>query len=177
MRATTLLGPATLIFVATAAACSTQSTRITFYGAPDNDPPGSTETAFSCDLVSSRGNNAGGTGAFDDPLTFATATGEFEPCEVIYIPYLQKYGINQDFCAQCNEDWGSGTWHIDIWTGDSYDGGEVQTDCEESLTPDDNQSIVRSPPDNLPVDTIALFDYGQCNVDHTYNGNEASCDA
>lgn len=103
MRATALFIPATLIAVATAATCSTQSTRITFYGAPDNDPPGSTDTAFSCDVVASRGSNAGGTGTYDDPLTFATATGEFDQCEIIYIPYLKKYGINQDYCAQCSK--------------------------------------------------------------------------
>ncbi|EOD46388.1 putative cyclohexanone monooxygenase protein [Neofusicoccum parvum UCRNP2] len=158
-----------------AVACSTQSTHITFYGSPDNDPPGSTETAYTCGAVSGRGSNAGGTGTYQDPLTFATAKGEFNDCEIIYAPYLKKYLIYQDFCAQCTEDWtSSGTWHIDIWTGDSTNGGNTQIACENSLTPDSNQDIVRSPATNLEVDTNPTFSNGQCHTDHTYDNADAS---
>lgn len=72
---------------------------ITFYGYPDNDPP-SDETAYSC---SSRGAHAGGTGSYDDPLSFATAPGEYNKCEIIYLPYLQKYLRFDDTCAQCSK--------------------------------------------------------------------------
>lgn len=72
---------------------------ITFYGYPDNDPP-SDQTAWSC---SSRGAHAGGTGSYDDPLTFATAPGEYDECEIIYLPYLQKYLRFDDTCAQCSK--------------------------------------------------------------------------
>lgn len=158
-----------------AVACSTQSTHITFYGSPDNDPPGSTETAYTCGAVSGRGSNAGGTGTYQDPLTFATAKGEFNDCEIIYAPYLKKYLIYQDLCAQCTEDWtSSGTWHIDIWTGDSTNGGNTQIACENSLTPDSNQDIVRNPAANLEVDTNPTFSNGQCHTDHIYDNADAS---
>ena len=39
----------------------------TFYGWPDNDPPSAT-TAWGC---LGRGTIAGGTGTYDDPVTFA----------------------------------------------------------------------------------------------------------
>jgi hypothetical protein len=48
---------------------------------PDNDPPGPA-TAYDC----GRGYKAGGTGTYADPLTFASAPGEFTQCEIIYDP-------------------------------------------------------------------------------------------
>ncbi|EKG21700.1 hypothetical protein MPH_00964 [Macrophomina phaseolina MS6] len=159
---------------ALAQSCSTQSTAFTFYGAPDNDPPGP-DTAYTCSKVSGRGYTAGGTGSYSDPLTFASAKGEFSDCEVIYAPYLKKYLIYQDFCAQCTDDWSSSRkWHIDIWTGTSSNGGEAQIQCENSLTPDNNQDIVRNPPSNLEVDLSALWSNGQCHTDHIYNNADAS---
>jgi len=152
-------------------ACSTQGdTTVTFYGYPDNSPPGA-GTAYNC---GGRNNIAGGTGTYADPLTFATADGEFQQCEIIYLPYLKKYLRYEDSCEQCTTDWSSGKAHIDVWTGsNSSNGGQNQIDCEDSLTPD-AQSIVRSPPNNLDVDDSALFD-GSCHTDHTYPGNAASC--
>lgn len=44
-----------------------------------------------------------GTGTYSDPLTFASAPGEFTTCEVIYVPYLKKYARFEDYCAQCSE--------------------------------------------------------------------------
>lgn len=69
-------------------ACSRQgSVSLTFYGYPDNDPP-SAQTAYNC---GGRNNIAGGSGTYDDPLTMASAKGEFSKCEIVYVPYLQKY--------------------------------------------------------------------------------------
>lgn len=43
-----------------------------------------------------------GVGSYDDPVTFATATnGPFNRCDVIYIPYLQKYARFEDYCGEC----------------------------------------------------------------------------
>src|ERR1700709_2404500 len=47
---------------------------ITFYAAADNDPAGSREIAFP-----GLHREAGGTGTFADPLTFAAAKGVFKP--------------------------------------------------------------------------------------------------
>ncbi|KAL8804330.1 MAG: hypothetical protein Q9182_002612 [Xanthomendoza sp. 2 TL-2023] len=81
-------------------ACSTRSGVIhTFYGYPDNDPPGPA-TAYNC---GGRNNVAGGSGTYSNPLTFASAPGEFNSCEVIYVPYLKKYARFEDSCATCSE--------------------------------------------------------------------------
>jgi hypothetical protein len=89
----------------TASACSKQgSTQITFYGFPDNSPP-DPATAYNC---GGRNNIAGGSGTFNDPVTFASATAEFNQCEVIYVPYLEKYARMEDDCQQCGE-WNAST--------------------------------------------------------------------
>ncbi|EHY59193.1 hypothetical protein HRR83_001535 [Exophiala dermatitidis] len=123
----------------------------TFYGYPDNDPPGPA-TAYNC---GGRNFVAGGTGTHDNPLTMATAPGKLNQCETIYVPYLKKYVRFEDTCAQCTDDWngGSGKRHIDIWTGSStINGGQKQIDCEDALTPDQPKTIVRNPAANLEVD-------------------------
>jgi hypothetical protein len=116
-----------------AAQCSVDANfEVTFYGYPDNSPSGA-GTAYNC---GGRNNIAGGTGTYDDPVsyehhpfcntatlhrnfihflllllqepnsiqvTFATAPGEFNECEIIYIPLLTKYGRFEDECAQCSK--------------------------------------------------------------------------
>ncbi|KAF9882674.1 hypothetical protein FE257_005648 [Aspergillus nanangensis] len=131
----------------------------TFYGYPDNDPPG---PAIASDC--GRGENApGGTGTYDNPLTFASVPGEYDDCEVIYAPYLKKYLIREDDCASCTGP------HIDIWTGDrDNDGGDDQIECEERLTPNDEIEVVRNPADSLDVDESALYEYGSCGTDRVY---------
>ncbi|KAH8433831.1 uncharacterized protein LDX57_011466 [Aspergillus melleus] len=146
----------------------------TFYGYPDNDPPGP-DILYNC----GRGNSAGGIGTYDDPLTFATGTGEFEECEIIYVPYLQKYLRNEDFCATCDKNWEKGVWHIDVWTGSAIvNGAEDQVSCENTLTPSP-LSIVRRPGQALPVNESPLYsaDGGSssCNVGNvfmTFNGED-----
>lgn len=137
------------------ASCSTVSGAThTFYGWPDNDPPGN-GTAYDC----GRNYQAGGIGTYEDPLTFASAPGEFDICEIIYDPYTKKYLRMEDKCAQCAIDWESGVWHIDVWTGSSSEGGDkVQTQCEIGLTPaEKSQTILRKPSEFLlPVDSKSV---------------------
>ncbi|PLN80259.1 hypothetical protein BDW42DRAFT_186145 [Aspergillus taichungensis] len=143
----------------------------TFYGYPDNDPPGA---AISQDC--GRGFTAGGTGTFSDPLTMATAPGELENCEVVYVPFLKKYLRNEDYCAQCVVDWQSGLRHIDVWTGEStVNGGEDQINCEKQLTTGEFiYTIIRSPRDDFEVDSNPIYtpgSYGQtCHADRVYPG-------
>ncbi|KAF2479783.1 hypothetical protein BDY17DRAFT_313521 [Neohortaea acidophila] len=114
----------------------------TFYGYPDNSPPGA-GTAYSCGY--GRGYTAGGKGTYADPLTFATAPGEFNKCEIIYDEYTRKYLVFQDTCAKCIKDWAKGIYHIDIWTGSStVNGGKAQIQCEDALTPNQGQPVVRN---------------------------------
>ncbi|KAI1398428.1 hypothetical protein F4819DRAFT_502370 [Hypoxylon fuscum] len=154
---------------ASVAACSiTSNVKVTFYGSPDNDPPGSILVAHNC---GGRNYNAGGTGTYGDPVTFASSTAEYSVCEVIYLPYLKKYLRMEDDCAACIDDWNSGTKHIDIFTGDASDGGQAQVECENALTPDANQGVIRSPATNLAVDTTPLWKSGTCNTGHVYVNN------
>ncbi|QIX02141.1 hypothetical protein AMS68_007658 [Peltaster fructicola] len=43
----------------------------------------------------------GGKGTYESPLTMATAPGEFNKCEIIYVPYLLKYVRFEDVCVDC----------------------------------------------------------------------------
>ena len=125
----------------------------TFYGFPDNDPPG---PAIAKDC--GRGYIAGGTGTYSDPVTFASAEGEFNSCEIIYDPYIQKYLRYEDHCADCTVNWKRGVVHIDIWTGNnSLSGGDDQINCEFALTTGP-QTIVRGPRVDLPV--VGKFSFG-----------------
>ncbi|KAL8669727.1 MAG: hypothetical protein Q9168_005696 [Polycauliona sp. 1 TL-2023] len=149
-----------LIYPITAQSCSTQdNVLITFYGYPDNDPPGA-GIGGQCGRPL-----AGGTGTYSDPITFATtATGDFKQCEVVYLPWVKKYARLEDSCAKCSEDWDSSRqYHIDLWTGSTtVNGGDLQIQCENSL-PGGQQSIVRSPPDGLETDTTPFFSNGNYN--------------
>lgn len=132
-----------------ASACSIQGdVTTTFYGYPDNSPPGADIAYTQCGR-----SQAGGTGTYDDPLTFASAQGEFQVCDIIYAPYLKKYLRFEDECDQCTSDWQNRQWHIDIWTGSSsQDGGQDQINCEDDLTPN-AQSIILNPDSGLEVDS------------------------
>ena len=153
--------------------CSTvQNSQITFYGWPDNDPP-SAQTAYNC---GNRNFVAGGSGTYADPLTFASAPGEYSQCEIVYVPYLKKYARLEDYCAQCGEttplllsawtggglmrvlavtDRSNGKSHIDIWTGSSTSsGGQAQINCEDALTGDAafDRQVIRQPAQSYEVD-------------------------
>lgn len=100
---------------------------------------------------------AGGTGTYADPITIATAPGELNNCEIVYLPLLTKYGRVEDTCEQCTTDWNNGQPHIDIWTGsNSVNGGNNQINCEDNLTFGGRYSIVRNPPTNYGVDSMFL---------------------
>jgi hypothetical protein len=128
------------------------SSPIIVFAAHADDLPGGA-IAYDC----GRGFKAGGTGTYTDPLTFASAPGEFNQCEVIYDPYLRKYLRFEDYCAQCTTDWAASPRinHIDVWAGSAnVDGGQEQIQCENDLTPaGQSQTIVRQPSANLPVDS------------------------
>jgi len=87
-----MLHPMLFTLTGKIALASTSCTRmgymhLSFYGYPDNSPP-SGDTAYNC---GDRNHVAGGTGTYTDPVTFASAEGEFSECEVVYIPYIEKY--------------------------------------------------------------------------------------
>ena len=45
-----------------------------------------------------------GSGTYDDPISFATATDNKQnlpQCAIVYVPLLRKYFRNEDDCAEC----------------------------------------------------------------------------
>jgi len=126
------------------------SGQITFYGAADNDPPGSREIAYPGVMH----GQAGGTGTFEDPITFAAQDGRFAPGTRIYVPDVRRYFILEDSCAGC-----SGS-HIDLWTGVANDRGIVR--CEDSLTRNGSRPYQLNPPAGLAVSPGDLYQNGHC---------------
>lgn len=127
----------------------------TFYGYPDNSPPGAA-TAYDCGY--NRGYTAGGDGSFSDPLTFASAPGEFDKCEVIWDRYTQKYLVFQDTCAACIDDWKKGIRHVDLWLGSpTQNAHKVVKKCERALTPNEGQVVVRGVSKGLEADSKLRF--------------------
>jgi hypothetical protein len=125
----------------------------TLYGWPDNSPPGA---AISYPHVHSK---AGGTGTYDDPITFATDAREESPGSRIYIPVFLKYAIMEDGCTECTTAWNaSKQYRFDLWLNSnaSSDTQKVLS-CEENWT--QNQTAVElDPPPGRPVDPTPLYD-------------------
>jgi len=134
------------------AAHGTVSVYVTFYGGPDNDPPGSTDIAYP----NGRHGTAAGTGSYADPITLATDPRELPPGTVVYDPQLQKYFVMEDDCAECISEWGASHHpHVDLWTGPA---GSRLLACEEALTPPGPVPLEINPPADHPVDLRPLYD-------------------
>jgi 3D (Asp-Asp-Asp) domain-containing protein len=95
------------------------------YGFPDNDPPFS---AIIAHPVVHR--HAGGIGTFDNPITFASDPRVVPFGTKIYVPYLQKYFIMEDICAEAVHQ--PGVSHVDLWAG-----GNASTDVAALLAVED----------------------------------------
>lgn len=116
---------------------------ITFYGWPDNDPPGAN---IAYPVIH---NKAGGAGTYSDPLTFATKS-TFPKGTILYVPYIQKYVIMEDECASC------GASHIDIWMPSDGNFNKQVLACENKWTRT-NQEVILNPPSDEPLG-VSLFD-------------------
>ena len=128
---------------------TTYTMYVTLYGALDNDPPGSADIAYP--QIHSQ---AGGTGTYSNPVTFATSSSELAPGTRVYYAYLKKYFIMEDSCAACVSDWNNGKKrHIDMWAGNSTNSGILA--CEDKLTR--SGSVIVNPASNLTVDTTPIF--------------------
>jgi hypothetical protein len=90
---------------------TTKTVQITGYGIPDNDPPGS---AIAHPVIHQQ---AGGTGTFADPITFATDPNhDFAFGTKIYVPSVQEYFIAEDTCASAMGSTSDLPW-MDVWVG------------------------------------------------------------
>lgn len=139
--------PATTTSPASPASGRVLSVFVTFYGAVDNDPPGSTAIAYP--QVHRR---AGGTGTYADPITFATHYhATYPPGTRIYVPRLAKYFVMEDDC-RCDQP----RDHVDLWAGGvGTDRGVLA--CEDRLTLHGNEDIVKDPDPHRLVDTHPLY--------------------
>ncbi|ODM20519.1 hypothetical protein SI65_03572 [Aspergillus cristatus] len=176
MKPTSIMTTAALALSAQATAkptsCSTVSpVTLTFYGWPDNDPP-SADIAYDC----GRGYKAGGNGTYDNPLTAASAPGEFDECEIVYLPYIQRYVRFEDTCATCTTNWNKKQHHIDIWidSTDFDEGGKVM-DCENTLTPKHGIRVIRNPGEKFRVVEGPLYLDGKCYTELAGYSNTDSC--
>jgi hypothetical protein len=131
---------------------------VTFYGWPDNDPAGN-GVAYP-----QLHKGASGTGTYADPITFATDPTEWKPGTILYVPYLKRYVIMEDSCAECIQDWKTRKYHIDIWLESNASFGSQVLTCEDTLTRS-KTSVEIDPPPDRPVDSTPLFDTksGTCN--------------
>ncbi len=130
---------------------------VTFYGAADNDPPGSTAIAHP----NGHHRAAGGTGTFADPLSLAADPRAIRVGTRIYYPPLRKYFVMEDDCVACIADWASSHIpHIDLWTGNFTGAAIIQ--CEENLTPDGRVAVELNPPPGRPVDPRPLYNGHGC---------------
>jgi hypothetical protein len=152
---------------ATTPASSSGSTNVqafmTLYGYVDNSPPGA-DIAHPCIHA-----EAGGTGTYQDPITFATDVSELPWCTIIYVPYMERYFIHEDECSQCDSDWNNDhLYRFDMWAGgDSASLHQPERrallQCEstwtraDSITDPDNPTIMIDPPSDLPVVSTPIF--------------------
>ncbi len=129
---------------------------LTFYGFPDNDPPGNIISYPKIHQV------AGGTGTYEDPITVAIVTtdngGNWAPGTLMYVPYLKKYLIVEDECATCVPD------QIDVWMNSDSNFPSEVLQCQKTWTPKEPVEVEINPPADREVITIPLFDTstGQC---------------
>jgi 3D (Asp-Asp-Asp) domain-containing protein len=135
---------------ATPTARGTTSGTVSFYSAFDKSPRGSLLIAFPTILH----GLAGGSGTYDDPITFAAAPDVFAPGTRIYVPDLRRYFVLEDVCLSC------GGTHIAVWTGSALDDG-IRA-CAAWLGTDETRSYLVDPPAGLPVTPGPLYDGARC---------------
>jgi hypothetical protein len=133
---------------------TTVKATITFYGWPDNSPPGS---AIAHPVIH---KHAGGDGTYCNPTTFATERANNKPIPYgikIYVPFLQQYFIREDLCAASGPPTGSGSngcyrlW-FDLWVGGTAKSkAHDVVRCEQMLTPGAKVDVILYPRDGMPV--------------------------
>jgi 3D (Asp-Asp-Asp) domain-containing protein len=142
-----------------AAAGNTLSVYVTFYGWADNSPPGGAIAYPKKGGFPTVHDLAGGTGTLADPVTFATDKAEFPAGTILYVPFIEKYVVMEDDCAECDSDWtGSQKRHIDVWmNSNAAEDMNALIQCEDAWTRT-TTSIEVNPPAGRLVTTAPLFD-------------------
>lgn len=127
---------------------------ITFYGWPDNSPPGN---KIAHPVLH---RHAGGDGTYCNPTTFATERSNDEKIPYgikMYVPSLKQYFIREDLCTHSGPPTGSGSngcyklW-FDLWIGGTAKSKpHAVVACELKLTPNDKASVILWPRSGMPV--------------------------
>ncbi len=133
---------------------TTVQATITFYGWPDNAPPGK---KIAHGVVH---KHAGGDGTYCNPTTFATEranTKQIPYGTKIYVPFLKQYFVREDLCTSSGPPTGSGSngcyelW-FDLWIGGNGTSKKhAVVWCERHLTPNGQVDVILYPKDGLPV--------------------------
>lgn len=133
---------------------TTVKATITFYGWPDNSPPGN---QIAHGVIH---KHAAGDGTYCNPTTFATeaSNNKHIPYGIkIYVPFLKQYFIREDLCAASGPPTGSGSngcyklW-FDLWVGGNASSkARAVVQCERMLTPSHEVSVILYPRNGLPV--------------------------
>jgi hypothetical protein len=127
---------------------------ITFYGWPDNSPPGN---RIAHPVIHKR---AGGDGTYCNPTTFATerANDKTIPYGIkIYVPFIKQYFIREDLCAASGPTSGSGSQGCHKLWFDLWIGGTAQSKphdvivCERKLTPGNEVPVILWPHAGMTV--------------------------
>jgi 3D (Asp-Asp-Asp) domain-containing protein len=137
---------------------TTTNVYVTFYGWADNSPPGGAIAYPKSGGFPTLHDTAGGTGTYADPITFASDRAEFPVGTILYVPFIEKYVMMEDDCAQCDTDWTtSHKWHIDLWMNSSgTESTSALTTCEGNWTRT-STAVELSPPPARTVTTPPLF--------------------
>lgn len=130
----------------------------TFYGWADNSPPGAAIAYPESGGYPTLHETAGGAGTYADPITFATDKAELAIGTILYVPFIEKYAIMEDDCAECDSDWTMGRkWHIDLWmNSNGTESASSLVSCEDQWTRA-STSVEVNPPADRVVATSPLF--------------------
>jgi hypothetical protein len=129
---------------------SALTARVTLYGYADNDPPG---VKIAHPRMHSE---AGGTGTYDDPITFAANPKRFPPGTKIYVPHMRKYFIMEDDCASAIAA-KQGPPLIDLWAGGSRSSHVGRLLTTERLHTRESAHIIVNPSPNYSVEAEPIF--------------------
>lgn len=132
----------------------------TYYGWSDNSPPGGAIAYPKNSQHSTYHTSAGGSGTFDDPVTFAAASGSLAIGTKIYLPYIKKYAVLEDLCASCSN---GSKIHIDIWMDSNGSFEEQLYACQRQWTRETIQ-VELNPPAGRAINSASLFNpqTGEC---------------
>jgi 3D (Asp-Asp-Asp) domain-containing protein len=135
----------------------TMTVTVTGYGWPDNDPPNSSAIAYPGQAKHSK---AGGTGTYDDPITFAADPAEFPVGTLIYVPHVRRYFIMEDWCSSATANKNDAPL-VDLWVGgENTSNPSAVLQMQESITDLDGATIIVNPDPGKLVITGSIYDTG-----------------